>query len=240
MRVIEIIEYHLEQHKKFLKNNDYRKKNIFKLYSFLILTNVLLTCVLIFNSKIEKIINLKINQELNIFIILLNLLGLIIIGKKIDKQMKSYFIKRKIELLNEYPIYLREIHQIVFSKELNHLIGLLKEHRSHNYSLKNINFSVFSLMISIISLTISVIPLPLKLDWLIYLLVIFSFVLSINFFIQQKNNLRIFTKKEKINELISILDEIHLSFLINENHKNIENFIPKRFYSKNRRMHRKI
>lgn len=239
MRVMELIQYHFEQNKEFLKDNDYRKKKNFKLYLFFMFTNVLLTSILIFNSKIESLLSLKINQGLNMFIILLNLVVLILIGKKIDKQMVDYFKDRKINLINQYPTYLREIHQITFSNELNHLIGLLKEHNSHNYSLKNINFAVFSLMVSIISLTISVVPLSLKLDWYFYLLAIFIFILFIKFFLQQKYNFRTFPKRKRINELISILEEIQLSFLINENRKSNEYFISKNLYSKNHRIRRK-
>ncbi|MGX9808915.1 hypothetical protein ACV3PA_16950 (plasmid) [Exiguobacterium acetylicum] len=217
MRVVELIQYHFEQNEEFLKKNDYRSRKIFRLNFLFFITYAVLGSILFFNSKIESLTGFKVNQELNISLFLLNILILIIIGKKLDKQIEFFFQNRKIKFLNEYPAYLKEIHNITFSNEINHLIDLLKEHNSDNYSLKNINFAVFSLMISIISLTITVMPLSQKMNWYTYLLIVFSFIFFIKIFFQQKYNFRIFPKRKKVDELISILKDIQLTLLIKEN-----------------------
>ncbi len=239
MRVIELIQYHFEQNKIFFKNNDYRNTKNFRLFLLLILINFILASILFFNSQIEQFVGIKINKSLNVFLIFSNLFFLIIIEKKFDNQMEEYFKARKIKFLIEYPTYLKEKHKITRSNELEHLITLLKEHNSHNYNLKTINIAILSLTISVIGLILSVVPLSLKMTWFIYLLVVFVFVLFINIYLQQRYNFRIFPKRKKISELISILEEIQLSFLIKENQKNNDYLWLRSFHSKNHRIRRK-
>ncbi|QUE88020.1 hypothetical protein [Exiguobacterium alkaliphilum] len=225
MKINSLIEHYLRFAKDFSKQKEasfshFKNSKVYKTYFISIGAFVLLSiCPFIIEFIFTGII--RILATLAIFVLLLINISYI---RKFDRGLDVLMVRHVQERQNQsYKMYLEFLkteYSIRRSNELQVLTTLIKEDTVKKYSFLSVDLQLYSFILTLFVSWFTFSSLENKNVWFTFFILLFVLILISILIYRSIRNISVYSKRELRHELCKILDEIHLTLLIQENNQD--------------------
>lgn len=225
MKINSLIEHHIKFAKDFSKQkkasfSHYKQSKVYTHYFYSVGIFILLGIGAIISGGFPPSTLNNIASLMLLLFLIANALYIKKNDQKLDILMVQYVQERQNESYKMYFELLKNEYKIRCSNELQTLSNLIKEDTMKKYPPHSINFALFSFILALLVAGFNFSSSENKSIWFIYSLSLLIFIFVIHYVYKRVKDVLKYSNRKLRFELCKILDEIHLTLLIQENNQD--------------------